>query len=67
MGFDIPDRPPKCPAPGVAVIGLADFMLVVDQTKVSVLQLHVPNVPDVLCVIADQSHVVGIVGVSWYL
>ena len=60
MGLDIPDCPPKCPAPGMAVIGVTDLMLVIYQTKVPVFQLHIVNVPDVLCVIADQSHVIGI-------
>ena len=60
MGLDIPDRPPKCPAPGMAVIRMIDFVLVIYQTKVPVLQLHIPNVPNVLCVVTDQRHVVGI-------
>lgn len=45
---------------GVYGRGMIDFMLVIDQTKVPVRQLHVPNIPDVFCVVADQSHIVGI-------
>ena len=60
MGFDIPDCPPKCPAPGMAVIGVTDLMLVIHQTKVPVFQLYIVDIPDVLCVIANQSHVIGI-------
>ena len=60
MGLDIPDCPPKCPAPGMAVIGVADLMLVIYQTKVPVFQLYIVDIPDMLCVIADQSHIVGI-------
>ena len=60
MGLDIHDCPPKCPAPGMAVIRVTDFMLVIYQTKIPVFQLHIMDVPDVLCVIADQSHVKGI-------
>lgn len=60
MGLDIPDCPPKCPAPGMAMIGVTDLMLVIYQTNVPIFQLHIVDIPDVLCVIADQSHVIGI-------
>lgn len=60
MNLDIPDCPPKCPASGVAVIGLIDTVFMINQTKIPVFQLHIMDVPDVLCFIADQSHVIGI-------
>lgn len=60
MGLDIPDHPPKCPAPGMAVIRMTNFMFVIDQANIPILKLNVPGVPDMLCVITDQSHVIGI-------
>lgn len=60
MGLDIPDRLPKCTASGVAVIRVADFMLVIDQAKVPVLQLHIVDIPNMPGVVADQGHVIGI-------
>ena len=60
MGLDIPDCPPKCPAPGMAVIRMTNFVFVIDQAKIPVFQLHVSDIPDVLCVITDQRHVIGI-------
>lgn len=60
MGLDIPDRSPKCPTPGMTVIGVTDVMLVIYQTKIPVFQLHIMDVPDVLCVIADKCHIIGI-------
>ena len=60
MGLDIPDCPPKCPTPGMAMIRMVDMMLMINQTKVSILQLNIMDVPDMLCVIADQSYVIGI-------
>ena len=60
MRLDIPDRPPKCPAPGMAVIRVIDVMLMIDQTKVPVGKLHIVDVPDMPGVIANQSHIVGI-------
>lgn len=60
MGLDIPDCPPKCPTTGMAMIGVSDLMLVIYQTKVPVFQLYIVDIPDILCVIADQSHIVGI-------
>jgi len=36
MGLEIPDCPPKCPTPGMAVIEVADMMLMIDQTKVPI-------------------------------
>ena len=60
MGFDIPDRPPKCAASGVAVIGVTDFMLVVDQTKVSIRQFHIVDIPDMPRIVANQGHIIGI-------
>ena len=60
MGLDIPDCPPKCAASGVAVIGVTDFMLVIDQTKVPVLQLYIVDIPDMPGVVADQCHIIGI-------
>ena len=60
MGLDIPDCPPKCPAPGMTVIWVTELMLVIYQTKIPVFQLYIVDLPDVPCVIADQSHVIGI-------
>ena len=60
MRLDIFDCLSQRSASGVAVIGMIDFMLVIDQTKVPVRQLHVPNIPDVFRVVADQSHIIGI-------
>ena len=60
MGLDIPERPPKCAASGVAVIRMADFMFVIDQTKIPVLHLHIVDIPDMPGVVADQSHIIGI-------
>lgn len=60
MGLDIPDRPPKCTASGMAVIRMIDFMLVIDQTKVPVRQLHIVDIPNMPGVVADQSHVIGV-------
>lgn len=60
MGLDIPDRPPKCAASGVAMIRVADFMFVIDQTKIPVLQLHIIDIPDMPGVVADQGHIIGI-------
>jgi len=57
MGLDIPDCPPKCPAPGMAVIWMADMVLMINQTKVPVGKLHTVDVPDMPGVIADQSHI----------
>ena len=53
MELDIPDRPPKCATSGVAVIWVIDFMLVIDQTKVPVLQLHIVDIPDMPGVVTD--------------
>lgn len=60
MGLDIPDCPPKCPAPGMAMIRMIDMMLMIDQTKVPFNKLHIMDVPDMPGVVADQSHIVGI-------
>lgn len=60
MGLDIPDRPPKCAASGVAVIRMVDFMLVIDQTKVPVRQLHIMDIPDMTGIVADQGHIISI-------
>lgn len=60
MGLDIPDCPPKCPASGMTVIGVVDFMLMIDQTKVPILQFHTVDVPNMPGVIADQCHIIGI-------
>lgn len=60
MGLDIPDCPPKCPTPGMAVIWVTDFMLMIDQTKIPILQLHTVNVPNMPGIVADQGHIVGI-------
>mgnify|MGYP000812295294 CR=1 FL=1 len=40
MKLDIPDFPPKCPTLGMAVIGGADVVLMIDQTKIPVGKLH---------------------------
>ena len=60
MGLDIPDCPPKCPAPGMAVIRMVDMMLMIDQTKVPILQLHTVDIPDMPGIVANQSHIIGI-------
>jgi len=60
MGLDIPDCPPKCPAPGMAVIRMVDMMLMIDQTKVPILQLHTVDIPDMPGIVADQSHIICI-------
>lgn len=60
MRLDISDRPPKCPAPGMAVIRVIDMMLMIDQTKVLIGKLHIVDVPDMPGVVADQSHIIGI-------
>lgn len=52
--------PPKCPTPGIAVIGVADMMLMIDQTKVPIGKLHIMDVPNMPGVIADQCHIIGI-------
>jgi len=60
MGLDISDRPPKCPTLGMVVIRVADMVLMIDQTKVPVGKLHIVNIPNMMSVIADQSHIIGI-------
>jgi len=60
MKLDIPDCPPKCPTPGMAVIRMTDMMLMIDQTKVPIGKLHIMDIPDMQDVIADQSHIIGI-------
>ena len=60
MGLDIPDRLPKCPTQGMAVIWVTDFMLMIDQTEVPILQLNIMDVPDMSGVVADQSHIICI-------
>ena len=60
MGFDIPDRLPKCSAPGMAVIGVTDFVLMIDQTKIPILQLNIVDVPDMPGVVADQCYIICI-------
>lgn len=35
-------------------------MLVIDQTKVPIRQLHIMDIPDMPGVIADQGHIIGI-------
>ena len=60
MRLDIFDCLPQRSASGVAVIGMIDFMLMIDQTKVLVRQLHIVDIPYMPGVIADQSHIIGI-------
>lgn len=60
MRLDIFDCLPQRSASGVAVIGVIDFMLVIDQTKVPVRQLHIMDIPDMPGVVADQSHIIRI-------
>lgn len=60
MGFDIPDCPPKCPAPGMAVIRMIDMMLMIDQTQIPISKLHIMDIPDMPGVVADQRHIIGI-------
>lgn len=59
MGLDIPDYPPKCPAPGMAMLG-SDMMLMIDQTKIPILQLHTVDATNMPGVVAHQSHIIGI-------
>lgn len=60
MRLDIPDCPPKCPTSGMAVIGVADPMLVIDQANAPILHLHIVDIPNMPGVIADQGHIIGI-------
>ena len=60
MRLDIFDCLTQSSASGMAVIRMSDFMLVIDQTKVPIRQLHIVDIPDVPGVIADQSHIIGI-------
>lgn len=60
MGLDIPDCPPKCSAPGVAMIRVIDMVFMMNQTKIPIRKLHIVNVPDMSGVIADQRHIIGI-------
>ena len=60
MRFDIPDRLPKCSAPGMTVIGVTDFVLMIDQTKIPILQLNIMDVPDMPGVVADQRYIKSI-------
>ena len=60
MGLNIPDRPPKCPTPGMAVIRMVDLMLMINQTKIPILQLHTVDIPDMPGIVADQGHITGI-------
>lgn len=60
MRLDIFDCLPQRSASGVAMIRMVDFMLMIDQTKVPVRQLHIVDIPDMPGIIADQSHIIGI-------
>lgn len=60
MGFDIPDRSSKGPAPGMAVIGMADLMFVVDLTDVTVFQFNIPDIPHMPGIIGDQCDIIRI-------
>lgn len=60
MGLDIPDRLPKCSTPRMAVIGVIDMMLMIDQTKIPILQFHIVDIPDMPGIIADQRYIKGI-------
>ena len=60
MGLDIPDRLPKCSASGMAVIWVTDFMLMIDQTKIPILQLNIMDVPDMPGVVANQCYIKSI-------
>ncbi len=60
MRLDIPDCHLKCPAPGMAVIRVIDMMLMIDQTKIPILQLHIVDIPDMTGVVADQRHIICI-------
>lgn len=35
-------------------------MLVIDKTDVPILQLHIMDIPDMMGVVADQGHIIGI-------
>ena len=57
MRLDIPDRLPKCSTPGMAVIGVTDFVLMIYQTKVPIFQLNIMDIPDMPGVVADQGYI----------
>ena len=42
------------------MIGVTDFVLMIYQTKVSILQLYIMDVPDVPGIVADQGYIKGI-------
>lgn len=42
------------------MIGVIDMMLMIDQTKVPILQFHTVDIPNMPGIVADQSHIVGI-------
>ena len=54
MGLDIPDRLPKCSAPGMAVIWVTDFMLMIDQTKTPVLKKLIRLMNTDMKTVSDQ-------------
>lgn len=60
MRLDIPDRLPKCSTPGMAVIGVTYFVLMIDHTKVPIFQLNIMDVPDMPGILANQGHIIGI-------
>ena len=60
MGLDIPDRPPKCSTLRMAVIRVIDMVLMIDQTKVPILQLHIVDIPDMPSIVVDQRHIIAI-------
>lgn len=60
MGLNIPDRPPKCPTPVMAMVRMINMVLMIDQTKIPILQLHIVDVSNMPGVIADQCYIIGI-------
>jgi len=60
MRLDIFDCLPQPSASGVAMIRMIDFMLMIDQTKVPILQLHIVDIPDMPGIVADQRHIIAI-------
>jgi hypothetical protein len=44
----------------MAVIWVTDFVLMIDQTKIPIFQLHVMDVPDVPGIVADQGYIICI-------
>ena len=73
MRLDIPDCPPKYPAPGMAVIRVTDMILMIDQTKPSLLcaldtveafQIHINPDFRIWFSAAQETH--GLHGINYF-